>query len=427
MVRAMVARQLQVFTALRNRGFRLYWTGFQFHIMGYALTFFTIGWLAFHLTGSPLDLSFVTLALAVPSIGLNVVGGAVADRLNPKHVLTVVQSIASSVVAALAFLTLTEQVELWHLVVGSILLGIFLAFDHPSRTALYPRLLSDRQELAKAVPLISMAWDLNRIIWPAAAGFIIHALGAEASFFLGAVGFVVMASVVQLLRPRHVPRSNTNNMIGSMAEGFRYIWSHPLFRVLVSTGYVNNFLGMSYVFLLPIFAKDVLQVDARGLGILASAAPIGGIMAVLIMPNILRRYRGRDIVTLGTLAFAGSLVAFSASPWFFLSLFLMVIIGFTTLTFTVAIVVTLQTLVPDELRGRVMGLYGNIHSLPPLGAAIVAAVASFTGVQWAFGGAVLFLIANILIVNVFNVAFRNLGIVGASSPQAATINKPIAQ
>ncbi len=418
MLRTLIARQFQVFAVLRYPSFRLYWTGFQFHIMGYALTYFTIAWLAFHLTGSALDLSFVTLALAVPSITLNVVGGAVADRLNPKHVLTVVQSIAATIVGVLAFLTLTERVELWHLVVGAALMGAFLAFDHPSRQALYPRLLPDRRQLANAVPLISMAWDLNRIAWPAAAGFIIYVAGPEASFFMGAMGFGIMAAVVQMLRPRRVPPAKQRNMVGNMADGLRYIWSRPLFRVLIGTCYMNNLLGMSYLFLLPIFAKDVLQVDSRGLGILASAAPVGGIMAVLIVPNILRRYRGRSIFTLGTIAFGGSLVAFAASPWFLLSLFLLAMVGFSGIMYTVATEVTLQTHVPDELRGRVMGLYGIVWSLPPLGAGMVAAVANFTGVPWAFGGAAVFLIVNILAVNMFSPALRGLGVVSASDPPA---------
>jgi MFS family permease len=418
-LKAVIGQQFQVFTVLRYRSFRLYWTGIQFHIMGYALTYFTIGWLAFEFTGSPLDLSFVTLGLAVPSIILNVLGGAVADRLNPKHVLTVVQSIAATVVGVLSFLTFTERVELWHLVVGAFLMGTFLAFDQPNRQALYPRLLPDRRQLTNAVPLLSMAWDLNRIAWPAAAGFIIHAAGAGTSFFMGAAGFGIMAIVVQMLRPRPVPRGNPGNIVGNMAEGLRYIWSRPLFRVLIGTCYVNNFLGMSYIFLLPIFAKDVLEVDARGLGILASAPAVGGVVAVLIVPGLLRRYSGRILFTLGTITFGGCLVAFAASPWFPVSLILLAMVGFSGLMYNVTTGVTLQAHVPDELRGRVMGLYGINWSLPPLGAAIVAAVANFTEVQWAFGGAAVLLIVNILAVNAFSVAFCGLGVADASGAKAS--------
>jgi MFS family permease len=414
MLKAFVGHHLQVFTVLRHRSFRLYWTGNQFHIMGYVLTYFTIGWLAFDLTGSPLDLSFVTLSLAVPSVTLSLVGGAVADRLNPRHVLTVIQSIDAMVVGVLAFLTFTERVELWHLVVGASLMGILFAFDQPNQQALYPRLLPDRRQLSNAVPLLMWAWELNSIAWPAAAGFIIHASGAGTSFLMGAAGYAIMALVLQMLRPRPVPKGNQGNISGNMLEGLRYIWNRPLFRVLIGTCYVNFFLGMSYIFLLPIFAKDVLHVDPRGLGILAAAPAIGASVAIFIVPGLLRRYQSRSLFTVGTIAFGGCLVAFAASPWFIVSLILLAMVGFSGVTYTALTGVTLQALVPDELRGRVMGLYAIIWSLPPLGAAFVAAVANVTGVTWALGGASVLLIVNVLAVNVFSEAFRGLGVVVAS-------------
>ena len=418
MLRTVIGRQFQVFSVLRHREFRVYWTGLQFQITGLSLTYFTLGYLAFHLTGSALHLSFVTLALAGTSITLNMVGGVVADRLDPRHVLTTVQSIAAVVVSVLAFLTLTERLEIWHLIVGASLVGAFSAFDQPNRHALFPRLLPDRRQLANAVPLISLAWDINRIASPAAAGFMIHAAGAEISLFVGAVGFIIMAATVQLLRPRPVSRATAENMFRNLQEGFRYIRSHPLFRVLFGTSYLNNFLGMSYIFVLPIFAEDVLHVDARGLGIIASTGPVGGIAAGLTVPRLLRRYSARSVITLGTIGFGGFLMAFAASPWYILSVLLMVGVGYSVIMYVVGAEVTLQMHVPDELRGRVMGLYGITWIMPTLGAAAVAAVANFVGAPLALGGAAALIIVNILAVNVFSPALRNLGVVDASDPPA---------
>ncbi len=418
MLRSIITRQLHVFTVLRYPGFRLFWSGLQLQIVGIMMMNFTIGWLAFHLTGSPLDLGFVTLAIAVPSVTLTMVGGVFADRLDPRHIITVIEVLIAAVVGVLAFLTLTDRIELWHLVAAAFVSGTVQAFDQPSQQALFPRLLPDQRQLINAVPLMSIAWDFNRIVTPSIAGFVIYAAGAETSFFVSVVAFATMAVVVQLLRPRRVQRVRSGNAFHNLAEGIGYIRRHPLFRVLFGLAYFNSLFGMSYIMLLPIFAEDMLYVDALGLGFLASAGGVGSIAAILSAPKVLRRYAGGKVAVIGTVVFGGTLLAFAFSSWYLLSFFLLVIAGFSATIGFLVVELNLQVMVPDELRGRVIGLMTIIWALPALGAALVASVANFTSPSLALGGAAVLMLLNIVALGIFNPALRGLGVVGASESPA---------
>ena len=420
MLLSAITRQLHVFTVLRHSGFRLFWSVLQLQIIGIVMMNFTIGWLAFDLTGSPLDLGYVTLALAVPSVTLTVVGGVFADRLDQRHIITTIQVIVAVVISVLAFLTLTDRIELWHLIAAAFVSGTAQAFDQPSQQALFPRLLPDRRQLINAVPLMSFAWEFNRIITPAIAGFAIRAGGAETSFFVSVSAFGVMAAGMQLLRPRRVARARSSNAFHSLVEGIGYIRHHPLFRVLVGLAYFNSLFGMGYIMLLPIFAADILNVDVLGLGFLASAGGVGAIVAILSAPRVLRRYAGGEVAALGTVLFGSALIAFAFSSWYLLSLLLLVVVGLSSTIVFLVVELNLQVLVPDELRGRVMGLMAIIWALPALGASIVASVANFTSPSQALSGAAVLMLVNIVALGIFSPALRSLGVVGASDFQAIT-------
>ena len=162
-LRGQFAVWLDSFAALRHRDFRLFWSGLVAQVTGQQITFVTLGWLAFHLTGSPLALGVINLLTAAPRIVIGLVGGVLADRIDARNLIAAAQASSATVLLALGALTVTDRIELWHLAVGALLLGFVQSFDEPSRASLFPRLLPDRSLLQSAVPLISVAWSSTRI------------------------------------------------------------------------------------------------------------------------------------------------------------------------------------------------------------------------------------------------------------------------
>ena len=416
-----ITRQFHALSVLQYKGFRLFWSGLMLQIAGHTMMQVTVGWLAFNLTGSALDLGYVTLALAVPSVSLTAVGGVFADRWDPRRIIAIIQAVAAVMVTTLAVLSITDRMELWHLIVGAFVTGSVIAFDQPSQQALFPRLLPDRRQLANAVPLIGVAWDFNRIISPAIAGFLIHAGGAGTSFLVSVAGFSAMVVMVQLVRPRKAERIHAGNVFQNLREGVSYIRRHQTFRILVSLAYLNSFLGMSYIPLLPIFAVDVLHVDARGLGFLASAGGVGAIAGGLFAPRMLGRFRAGRLLTVGTLLFGAALTGFAFSTSFPLSMALIAVEAAASTLVFVVIEIVLQMLVPDQLRGRVMGIMTIVWSMPALGAAVIAPIANFTSPSIALGGAAVLMTLNVLAIRIFSPALRNLGALQPIKPQSVEI------
>ena len=418
-VTSSIARQFHIFSVLRCRDFRLFWSGLLVQVSGQMMMRFTIGWLAFDLTGSPLYLGYVALATAFPAVIMRLAGGVFADRLDRRYVITIAQSISLVIISGLAFLTLTDRVEIWHLMLASFLVGAAQSFDDPSRSAIFPHLLPDRSHLANAVPVFSSVWRVNQMSAPIIAGFLIAYGGAGTAFFVCAASFGVMAAVMPLLRVRGTPRTQSRNVVQDLKEGTGYVWRHPLFRVLTITNSFVAVFAVGHVHLLPVFAKEILHVDAIGLGILTAAQGVGAMAGVIAAPVLMRRFGAGKVLMRAMMAFGVSLIAFAFSPWYLLSLLLIGITGIASFAFLTAVEITVQTMVPDQLRGRVMSLLGMRYSLIPLGTFVLGAVANFTDIRLAVGGGALLVTLYALVVGASNRAVRDLGVMRPPAPRVA--------
>ena len=427
-----VTQQFRLFSVLRHRDFRLYWVGLLFQVGGHQMMLVTFGWLAFELTGSPLFVGSVALFAGLPPLTVGLFGGVFADRLDQRRIIGIAQGLGATGAAVLAVLTITDQVQIWYLVLMSLLLGTVQAFEQPSRQALYPRLLPQRSLLALAVPLNAMTWQSMRIGSPSIAGFIIatagsgRTQGAGPSFAVSAATFLFVALMIQRVRPVHGGTASTSNILRSLLDGARYVRGHSLFRTVLGMTYVNSLFGMGYIFVLPVFAAGVLGADSRGLGLLWSAGGIGSFVGVLTTPAIVRHIAtGKVMVTQGLL-FGGSLVAVALARELWLAVVLLVPVGLGSLAYMMAVEVTLQSLVPDDLRGRVMSLNVISWAIPPVGAAGLTVIANFAGAPAAIalGGGVV--CANVLLVFTFSSVIRHLGVVGVERSEPSLVAPPAA-
>ena len=374
---ALISR-VSLFEALQYRDYRIFWSGQVVSVMGFQMLIVTIGWLMYDITGSSLQLGLVGLSMAVPAIVLNLFGGVVADKVDPRRLIMIVQSLNAVAVGIMATLVLMGLVQPWHIMANAFIMGALGAFDQPSRQAIFPHLI-DRRVMMNAVALNSMVWQGNRIVGPAIAGVLIAWVGAPLTLYLATAGFLVFVMFLSAVRMPRIPRSRSAAFFRDLLDGLSFVRKHHIFAFLLGMTFFNSFFGLSYVFLLPIFQKDILGVGPSGLGFLHAMSGIGAVTGTLIVAS-LRDFRNKGVVLVGgAIAFGTLLILFGYSNWFPVSLALVALAGMSTATYMILTQSTLQLLVPDQLRGRIMGLWGMTFNIMPLGGFYAGILASYIG------------------------------------------------
>lgn len=397
-----------MFTALRYPYFRLYWIGQFTSVLGQNMQQVATYWLVLQITNSPLMIALTGLCNAIPTIAFTFVGGALADRTDRKKLLAITQVIQALLYFSIATLAITDLVEVWHILVFAFLSGIARAFDQPTRQAMLPHLIP-REDMAYGVALSGTVWQLSRLTGPAITGVIIAATSAATAFCVGGFGFVIFLVLLFFIRLDAPPlAARTKGLLGEVVEGLSFIRRNEIFYTLILMTFFNSVFGSSYTVLMPVIARDILQVGSQGYGFLQSAGGAGALSGTLLVAYLARsRKRGWHAI-LGATSFGCLLIALASSTWYPLSLVIMVLIGVANQFYQTSINTTLQMQLPDEFRGRVMGIYGLTWSLTPLGGTISGTIAEFAGVPFAIGlGG--FLVANMaLSVAAFLPRVRNL-------------------
>ena len=343
-------------------------------------------WFVYEITDDPLFLGYALTANAVPAIFFNLVGGVFADRVDKRRLIIVTQSMSASLIFSLAVLTLLGEVEVWHILVIAGLAGAVEAIDTPARQAIYPHLI-DRRVMMSAVALNSSIWSGNRIIAPAIAGLIIASTSVETSFFVAGAGFVVMVAVMYGLRVPPIERGATGNPARNLLEGLNYIRTNSLFAFLIGMTFFNSFFGMAYVSLMPVIAKDALSQGPGAYGILLSGSGVGSLLVTVLFGFAGNPQYKRLLIIGGAVLFGLTLVAFGLTSELIgsygLALALLFVMGVFTSSYMISIQSSLQMMVPDGMRGRVMGFYGMTWSIMPLGAMPASGLAVLIGAPFA--------------------------------------------
>jgi MFS family permease len=366
-------------SALRYAQFRHYWFGNLAAVSGQQMMWVAQGWLVYRLTDSALYLGYVGLATAAPAILLNLIGGVVADRFDQRRVIVLTQAVTTTSAFCLAVLTVLDLVHVWHVLVVAFVSGSMQAFNNPARQSIFPQLL-DRKDLMNAVALNSIVWQGTRIVAPAAAGIVVTLFGEATVFFLCAAGFLALALVVARLRLEGAKRRDVSaSPVSDLIEGLGFIRTNFLFAFLIGMSFFNSFFGFSIQQLMPVFAVDILGIGAGGLGLLFSLSGIGSILGVAALAYASNVQRTGQLIVAGAVLYGGFLILFGIStvvPLSFAAIFLM---GGSGSIYMISIQSTLQLRVPDELRGRVMGMYGMTYNIGPLGALLSGFIADRFG------------------------------------------------
>ncbi len=375
----------RTFSALRHPHFRRFWWGGLVSLTGSWIQITAQSWLVYDLTGSPLMLGTVTLANTIPTMLLGLFGGVVADRSEKRHLLIATQSAFMMVSIALAVLTLTGRIAVWHILALSVIGGIAGALDMPSRQSLIPHLV-DREDLLNAVALNSAVFNGSRIIGPAIAGLIIDQFGNRAgpgwSFAVNSISYLAVIGALATIPVNSRPSNGERQrVLREIREGVTFAWRHAMLRPLLTLLAIAGVFGFSFHVLMPVFARDVLHVAARGYGMLLTASGIGATIGVLTLATV--RPARMGAVILGTfVVFVALLAAFAVSTVYTVSLLLMVGLSGAMTAYLSATNTTIQVIVPDALRGRVMSLYVlAFFGTAPLGGLLMGSLASAVGSQ----------------------------------------------
>ncbi|HEU5304366.1 MAG TPA: MFS transporter [Gemmatimonadales bacterium] len=384
-----------VFAALRHRNFRLFLTGQFISLCGTWMQTIAQGWLVLQLTDSAFAVGLVTALGSLPILMFSLYGGVIADRVNKRRFLILLQSLMLAEALTLAVLTALHLITV-HWVMGlAAFSGLLTAFEVPTRQAFVADLV-DREDLMNAIALGSSAFNLARVVGPALAGTLIATVGLSACFFANAASY--LAVIVSLGRmdvrgwrvPAMVP------VWAALREGFAYVFGHRWPRALISIVATFSIFGFSFVPLMPVFARDALRLDASGYGALVASIGIGAVGAAFFMAGFGDRIRQSRRVLGSSTLFGAVLLVASFAPDFLSAVLLFTVTGGVMALNGIAANTMLQSEAPDELRGRVMGFYSfMVLGLAPFGSLQAGWIAEHFGVRfaYAFGGLMCLLVA----------------------------------
>lgn len=358
----------QVIRALRNRSFRLFWTGNFLSNIGTWMQNVAQGWLVLTLSNSAFWLGVVGFAGSIPFLFFTLFGGVVADRVNKRRLLLVTQSCMMVLAFLLAGLAYFHVVKIWHVAAIAFLNGLAMSMNAPSYQALVPKLVP-RDDLTNAIALNSTQFNMSRILGPTLGGYAMMLFGVAGNFFLNALSFVaVLFALVRIDYPVEPP-PRRESVWQSLRAGFRYLQSERQMLVLMyMTGAVSMF-GLPFITFIPYFAKVQLHAGESGLGWLLACSGVGsvvGALSIAVMGTI--RKRGLVLPIAGLLFFL-AIIGFSFSHRLIVSEVLAFFEGLSGMLTISCFNVSLQHLASDEMRGRVMSIYAtSFLGLPPLGA-----------------------------------------------------------
>ncbi|HEV2131454.1 MAG TPA: MFS transporter [Longimicrobiaceae bacterium] len=387
------------FAALGHRNFRLFWLGQLLSLTGNWMQSTAQGWLVLDLTNSEFLLGVVTAAGSLPVLLFTLYAGVVADRRDKRRIILTAQGCALLLALALAILTHTGLINLGWIVILVLLLGVAHAFEVPTRQSFFVDLVG-KQDLTNAIALNSAAFNLTRIIGPAVAGLLIGSVGIAAVFYLNAFSYAGVIIGLLLIRlPRFQPPPRTASTWANLREGFAWIRGNRLPRALVWLIAAASIFAFPYAMLLPVFARDVLGVGAQGLGWLLSATGAGALAGGIALAAIGSRVRRGPLLLVSSIAFTVLLGSFALSRSFVLSLCLLAAAGFMMILNNATTNALLQSLVPDALRGRVMGVYVFMFlGMTPIGSLQAGTLARWLGAPIALAMGATVLLGIILLV-----------------------------
>jgi MFS family permease len=416
--------------ALRHRNFRLFFVGQSISLIGTWMTRLATTWLVYRLTHSALLLGVVGFAGQIVTFALAPFAGVWAERLDRRKLLVWTQVSAAAQSLALAALTLAHVITLWEIIVLSIVQGLINALDMPARQAFLSQMIDDRRDLGNAIALNSLMANGGRLIGPALAGILIGFAGEGGCFLVDGLSYcAVVASLLLMRVSSSAVRRDETGTFAQLREGWHYVRTFRPIRTVLLLFAMLSLMGYPYTVLLPIFASQVLHGGAHTLGWLTGASGIGALVSGLslaVRKTVLGLTRSLQIAAA---VFGVALILFGLSQTFWLSLVLMVFVGFGMMQGPAISNTIIQTLAPEDKRARVMSYYTAAYfGMVPFGSLLAGALAHWIGAphtvmvtgSCCLAGALWFSIERPKVRAAMRPIYRELGLLPGREPAAAS-------
>jgi len=370
----------QTFRALRHRNFRLFISGQLVSLTGTWMQQTAMSWLVYQITGSKILLGVVAAAGSAPLIFFSMWGGLLADR-HPKRTILIITQTAQMLLAFLfAAVVWAGLATPWFIVTIAVLNGVAMGFDMPARQAFTVEMTS-REDLLNAISLNSSIFNGARVIGPSLAGLLMSSLGVAMCFFLNGISFIaVIVGLLMMRLPAHVMVGAETSTRAHLLGGFDYLVKNRRLRTIFFLFGAVGIFGWSYAVLMPVFARDIFGLGAHGYGLLMSASGVGSLVGALAVAAAGHVFSPRKIALGGVWLFSAMLLALAVNRNFYVALVILALGGFGMMLFFSTSNTIIQTIVPDQMRGRVMGMWALVFgAMVPLGSLEAGALAHWIG------------------------------------------------
>jgi MFS transporter, DHA1 family, staphyloferrin A biosynthesis exporter len=371
---------ISTFRSLRHRNYRLLWIGTLFSSGGLWLQQVTINHLAFALTGSSFAVGLASGARSVPLLFLGPVGGVMADRYDRKRLMLLTQVLQMLATLVFAIVIIGGWVQMWHLIAFGLVSGVAWSLNMPVRQSVVPAVVP-REDMMNAMALNSAGFNITRIIGPALAGLMIATIGPGENFLVQSVAYGCVAiTVAQLtLPPMRSSARAAGSVRANLAEGARYVWHHATLRTQMILAFVPVVIALPYIAILPQFNQVNMGGDATTFGLMMAAPGLGAVVATLVLAS-LGNFGHKGFLLLGAVFALGlSLIGLAVAPNLWVALPMLVVVGAAQMAYMTTNQTILQLSIPDEYRGRVMGIWMLNQGLLPLGALFAGTLADLLG------------------------------------------------
>jgi MFS family permease len=385
--------------ALRHRNFRLFFFGSAISLIGTWMQTVAEGWLVYSLTSSPMALGLVRFLHTVPVTGLTIVGGAIADRMDKRRILTITQFVSMFLALLLGALVLTDSIQLWHVAIIGLALGVAHSFDIPARQSFIIEMVG-KKDLMNAIALNSSMFNGARVIGPAIAGVLIGITGVGICFLINGFSYIaVIAAYLAMRLPKFVPHQGNSTIRQAMMEAVRFVMSDRVIRSILLIVATVSLFGWPFSVLMPDYAVEVLHLKGTGYGFLMATNGAGAFLgAVSLMTIGNYSHKGR-LLFFGLVVFCLSLIGLSLVKTVWLAATLLALIGWSMILFFATANTLIQLSVPNSLRGRVMGIYSFCFiGISPFGSLLAGFIAKSHGSSFVIGsGAVVCLLVGLVV------------------------------
>lgn len=364
-------RILGAFPAFRYRNYKLYFTGQVISLVGFWLQIVAEGWLVFQLTHSALWVGIIGAVGTIPSLLFSLIGGVIVDRISKKKILITTQTVALILAAILGILVQFHLMTVGILTVLAFLLGVVDAIDTPARQAFVVDLV-DKEDLSSAIALNSGMFNFARVLGPSIAGILIGFLGLASSFFINAVSFIPAIIVINMMIVKEIPDMEHAHPIEAIKEGLRFSFGHTTIRILMIFAAVVTIFGWSYSTLLPVMTENIFHKGATQLGYMYAASGVGALLATIFISAYAKKIKDTTFIFIGSLVFCLGLFLFTLTANFVFALMFLFLVGFGLTSQFSVINASIQHLVNDQIRGRVMSIYTVMFlGMSPVGSFLI--------------------------------------------------------